>query len=289
MKNVLKFLLTVLVYCVFFIVMNMVLPFSRAFSDANANTDLSSMVFLFVSCFYNCLVICYLAVNSNWRGIKRSLGIIFSVFMIAAFMTQLETYFFGDAFPILTKTDILFITLAMLPSIIAATWMSVIFFGNKEYALRSEPVPLSPLITRIVSLGLIYAAIYFLFGYFVAWQVEELRLFYSGSTEDAGFFGQLINNLSGNPIIYPFQFVRGILFVSFLLPVFFMLRDSRIKFLLACCLVQLTTAVVLLIPNVLFPDAVRWAHFYEMASSMLLFGMLTGVILYIPVKRDRFL
>jgi len=31
--------------------------------------------------------------------------------------------------------------------------------------------------------------------------------------------------------------------------------------------------VALLVPNLVFPDAVRWAHFYEVASSSFLFGL----------------
>jgi len=124
--------------------------------------------------------------------------------------------------------------------------------------------------------------IYFLFGYFIAWQFEELRVFYSGTAENAGFIGQLMNNFHDNVIIYPFQFIRGILFVLGVLPLLYMLQRKKSVFITGISLVYLCTAVVLIIPNILFPDAVRWAHFIEMFFSMLLFGVITGYILYIP-------
>lgn len=284
MKKILKFMLIVFVYSVLFIATT-ALPFSQEFQSANAEADPLSAVFLFISSVFNCYAICFIASNSNWRGMKRAIGIAFSVFMIAAFMTQIETLFFGEAFPILTKADVILIMLSTLPSIVAATLLGIKFFGNSEPECKVEPVEILPLIKRIAVLGLIYTAVYFLFGYFVAWQFEELRVFYSGSAEDAGFIGQLMNNVRDNPIIYPFQFIRGTMFVSFSLPLLFMLRDDKKKYVVSCCLVYLTTAVSLIIPNFLFPDTVRWAHFYEMTSSMSLFGVITGLILC-PLMND---
>ena len=42
----------------------------------------------------------------------------------------------------------------------------------------------------------------------------------------------------------------------------------------------LTTAVLLIIPNALFPDMVRIGHLIEMTSSMLMFGIIAGNILW---------
>ena len=287
MKKFLKFLLIAFAYTLLFMVTNAILPFSQAFTEASADADPLSAVFLFICSIFNCFTICFIAANSNWRGMKRAVGIIFVVFMIAAFMTQIETLFFGGAFPVLTKFDVILIMLAMLPSIVIATLLGIQFFGSRKPVGKGGPVPIQPLMGRLAALGLIYVAVYFLFGYFVAWQFEEVRVFYSGSRSNTGFIGQLMNNANDNPIIYPFQFIRGIMFASFSLPLFFMLRHNKKKFVISCCLVYLSTAVVLILPNTLFPDAVRWAHFYEMASSMLLFGIITGLVLYVPEKRRQ--
>ena len=288
MKKVLQFLLVVLVYSILFMVANAFLPFSEAFRVTSANVDpLSSMLALVVNSVFICFTISYLATNSDWRGAWRALGISFSVFMIASFMTQIETLFFGDAFQGLTKMDAEMIMLAPLLPIVVVTLLCGRFFGQKNSALPNVKLSISSLIARIAVLGLVYMAVYFIFGYFVAWKFEAVRLFYSGSTVDAGFLGQLQNNLNDQPIIYPFQVIRGILFVSFLVPMLLMLyRKGKAKFVLAVCLVYLTTSIVLIIPNALFPDAVRWAHFIEMTSSMLLFGLISGFTLF-NTKKSR--
>jgi len=117
------------------------------------------------------------------------------------------------------------------------------------------------------------------FGYFVAWQFSELRVFYSGSTEKLGFWGKLLDNFRTNPVIYPFQIIRGILFGLFIVPLALII-DKKITFVISVCLVYLCTAIMLIIPNVLFPDTVRLAHLLEMTSSMLLFGTIAGNILW---------
>jgi hypothetical protein len=117
------------------------------------------------------------------------------------------------------------------------------------------------------------------FGYFIAWQFEDLRIFYSGSPEKLNFFGQLVNNMKTNPVIYPFQILRGILFGISIVPFLKMICKKQV-FLTSVSLVFSCTAVMLIIPNVLFPDTVRLAHLLEMTSSMLFFGNITGKILW---------
>ncbi len=277
MKKLLKIMLTVFVYSVLYTLSNMFLPFSEAFKSMNASADPLSAVILMIASVFNSCLIYFAASRSSWRGAKRAAGIVFSVFMISSFMTQIETLFFGAAFDTLTTLDVMFIMLAPLPPITGATLLCVKFYGIRDTAPEAGPLPIMPLIRRIAALGAVYTAIYFLFGYFVAWQFEDLRVFYSGSAEDAGFIGQLMNN---ELIIYPFQFLRGMMFASFTLPLLSMLRDNKRAYLISVCLVYLTTAVVLVIPNPLFPDTVRWAHFAEMLSSMLVFGIITGYVLY---------
>jgi hypothetical protein len=263
----------------------MFLPYSQAFKDMDADVSPLSIVFLFICSIFICLAICFIAANSNWRGIKRITGISLAVFMICSFMTQIETLFFGSAFPILTKVDILSIMLAALPSVVVATMLSVKFFGNNDVCEKVEQIPVLKFVPRIAIIGLIYTAVYLLFGYFVLWQFEEARIFYSGIQEDAGFIGVLMNNAQ---IIYPFQFARGVMFALFLLPLFYMLQEQgRKKFIISVCLTYFTTAILLIIPNPLFPDVVRWAHFIEMTSSVLLFGIISGIILYVPSKSSK--
>jgi len=201
-------------------------------------------------------------------------------------MTQIETLFFGSAFPVLTKLDILLIMIASLIPLLAIIPMIMKFFISKtEYSkenieINKQSLNIKNILLKLGVIGGIYLVVYMFFGYFIAWQFEELRIFYSGTAEKLGFFGQLINNFKTNPIIYPFQIIRGILFALFILPLVKMINKNRKIFITSICLVYLSTAVMLVIPNVLFPDIVRYGHLIEMFISMLLFGIIVGIIMW---------
>ena len=69
MKKVVKFTLIVFIYIVLFMITNAIMPYSQSFKEANANTDVITIIFTFISMSYNCFVICFIAANSNWRHI----------------------------------------------------------------------------------------------------------------------------------------------------------------------------------------------------------------------------
>ncbi|MGC3945708.1 MAG: hypothetical protein QM762_14505, partial [Chryseolinea sp.] len=107
----------------------------------------------------------------------------------------------------------------------------------------------------------------------VAWKVSDLRVFYSGQATDNGFIGGLIANVDERPTIFPFQFLRGVLFGLFVLPLMHMFSDQPRTLLISLVLVFSSVGIMLIIPNVLFPDNVRWAHFRELMSSMIIFAV----------------
>ncbi len=279
MKKVLKFSALLMIYTVLFTVSSALLPYSESFKAANVNSDPAALVFMLLSNAWLCSTAVYIAAKSKASAKKTVLFAILSLFGIGQFMTQIETLFFLDAFPVLTALDGWLIMLSGLIPLLVVVPLAIKFFGTKPSEPFVPRVDVKKLCLMLGLAGLLYAVIYFLFGYFVAWQSADLRLFYSGSVNDLGFMGQLANNLNTNPIIYPFQFMRGILFAGFAVPLLF-LFDKKREFILSCLLVYLTTAVVLLIPNILFPDTVRIQHLYEMASSMLVFGMIAGTLLW---------
>jgi len=205
---------------------------------------------------------------------------LFVLFFVQYFMTQIETLFFGHAFIALSKPDIILLMLAGLFPLLGVTALLVKFFQNKDSVYQKGKIKIRDITVKLGIIGIIYLCVYMIFGYFVAWQFEELRLFYSGSSEKLSFLGQMVNNIKTNPIIIPFQILRGILFGMAIIPIKNMLSKNKIVFITSVCMVYLCTAVILIIPNVLFPDIVRIAHLIEMSGSMLLFGIIVGNILY---------
>ena len=93
------------------------------------------------------------------------------------------------------------------------------------------------------------------------------------------FIDQLIHNFNTNPIIFPFQIFRGILFDIVAVPLLMMFKNNKKHFTVSLCLLYLCVAIVLIVHNVLFPDAVRIGHLIEITSFMFLFALITGYIL----------
>jgi hypothetical protein len=136
---------------------------------------------------------------------------------------------------------------------------------------------------RFIALSLLYAVIYFLFGYFVAWQWQETRLYYTGTTSIKPFFTHFWDLfVREDPAIIPFQLLRGALWACLSTTIAQTMKAKRWQVALA---VASTFAVHIALPIGLFPNpymppAVAQSHFYETASSMLLYGAIAGWVLY---------
>jgi hypothetical protein len=279
-KTLFKLILCIIVYAIVFIVANAFMPFSQGFKELAASGNSSGILFILVSAAWVCFTIFFIMRNTHWNGIKLFFNIVLVVFFIQSFMTQIETLFFGYAFPAFPKLDIIFITIAGLFPVLAVVLLLLKFFQNKDSVFEKNEINIKSTLIRLSVIGVIYLFVYMVFGYFVAWQFEELRIFYSGSSEKLSFWGQTVNNFKINPIIFPFQIIRGILFGAAIIPIRKMVNKNKITFIISVCLLYLCTAVQLIIPNALFPDMVRLAHLVEMSSSMLLFGVMVGNILW---------
>ena len=280
-KTILKLFLAIIVYTVLFSLASALLPFSQEFKELESSGN-NPWAFLFIlACSaWTCFVIYFIIKHTNCSGLRLFINILCIIFFIQYFMTQVETWFFGDAFTVLTKSNIVLIILAGLFPLLGTAPLLIKFFQNKNVVYERNEISIKDTLIKLGIIGAIYLCVYMIFGYFVAWQFEELRLFYSGSTEKLSFWGQMGNNIRTNPIIIPFQILRGILFGAAIIPIKNILNGNKIVFIVSVCLIYLCTAIVLIIPNVLFPDIVRIAHLIEMFSSMLLFGIIVGNILW---------
>jgi len=75
--------------------------------------------------------------------------------------------------------------------------------------------------------------------------------------------------------------------VVFIIPLMYIVNKNEKTFIFSICSVYLCTAIVLIIPNILFPDIVRIAHLIEMLTSMLLFGIIAGKIMWLETAFNR--
>ena len=246
-----------------FLLVSSILPYSPDFKAAARNSNPFAIVYVLITIGWICLAITYIVKHSPWKASRLIPALIFSLFFVYSFMAQIETFFFSSAFHNLTRSDIFLIMIANGVIIFAGVPLAIKLFGkgrkeeieNDDKALQS--FSFSELIIKLSIIGVSYMIVYFVFGYYVAWQVKDLRIFYSGHPDDNGFLSILGNNFHENPVIYPFQFVRGVLFGLFVLPLVNMFRTRPVVLLVSLILVFLSLGVSLVVPNFLFPDTVR--------------------------------
>ena len=148
----------------------------------------------------------------------------------------METFFFSGS---------LGISPGQIISILVAGFVMVTATGAVGLGLTRKLAPIQTkisfrpevrgwrgMIAPILLMGaLVYPLIYETFGYYIAWQNEHLRLFYSHSTELKSFFTQLSGFFCDG--IYFFQVLRGIIWVVISIPVVLLVRQNKFfKFVL---------------------------------------------------------
>jgi hypothetical protein len=245
----------------------------------------AGMALVFVS-LIDALVLSFLILRSPWRGLKLVGAVILVHFGVETFMAQIETLYFNSAVQMGTAEFVGIVAAGALRALIFAP-LAVFVLGKMKKSVqlgekRAAAVP-SAWGKRFAALAVFYVVVYFAFGYFVAWQWEETRLYYSGTTAIKPFFTHFRDLfLAEDPIIVPFQLLRGALWTCLGMAIVRMMQAKRWEASLA---VALTFAVLLslplgLFPNPYMPPMVARSHFFEVSSSMLLFGGIAGWVMY---------
>lgn len=194
-------------------------------------------------------------------------------------MTQIETWYFREAMANLDYHEL--INLFIRPLLTACLFVPIaVGVIGKWKSLKPEKKDIhTPWPWKSISLlALGYVLIYFVFGYFVAWQFEAIRVFYTGSAVKVDFFESLMNTATTDPGLYMFQILRGALYA--LLGTFLShhLGGSKAeKLIFTTLLYALLPSILLIIDNPFMPAEVRLAHFIELTSSNGLFGLLIGL------------
>jgi len=245
--------------------------------------------FIFVS-LINALVLSFLIIRSPWRGLKLIGAVILVHFGVETFMAQIETLYFNRAVQMEAAEFIGIVAAGALRALIFAP-IAVPIFGKLKQSEQSEvKLPaVGPLWDKhFVAMAAFYVVVYFMFGYFVAWQFEDTRLYYSGTTAIKPFFVHFFDLFFiEDPVILFFQLLRGALWTALVIIILRMVRAKRWEASLA---VAITFAVFIslplgLFPNPYMPPMVAQSHFIEVSTSMLLYGGVAGWVLYPRVSQ----
>ncbi len=244
----------------------------------NSGNSSNALLLLLVERLVVALVIAFILENTVVRGWKLAGYMLWAVFGITTFMTQIETIIFGSAFPGLSVPDVLMLVLTAFVGTVLYVHLAILVMGKWNGTnLQTRPLFRKDYLPRVALIAAIYPVIYFFFGYFVAWQSAAVREFYATTTIT-----------TAQPLLTIIQIVRGALWVFAALPLLVMF-DKRWQTITAVTgSFSLFTSIVLIVPNPLMPAPVAHAHLVELALSMALFGLVTGWIMtsnYFPRKK----
>ncbi|HTF20357.1 MAG TPA: hypothetical protein VK658_19935 [Chryseolinea sp.] len=276
MRTLLKFILLFFCFSVLFVLPAVLIPLQVTMGNQSEYNSLMAFV-LILSQF--CVII-YLIKRLNLWGMKLFLSVVIVFWGLQTFMPQTETWYFRDAMPSISNGELLNLFLRPLITSITFIPLGMWVLGKWKPAMDrldvSTPAGLNG--KEIISLAGAYVVIYFVFGYFIAWQFEAVRIFYSGSPEDVGFIGGMKQNFQTRPFIFLFQLLRGFLWIIVGMPVLLFLKGTKAEKIVACALLYFLPALQLIVDNPFMPQPVRIAHLLEVASSNALFGWLIGYV-----------
>lgn len=273
---VVRLLLVFIAMLIAFIVSALVI---RTGIETPAEDASQAGIALLVVSLINSMVLGYLILRSRWAGIRLIIAMVVVHFGIETFMTQIETLYFINAVKMPMNVFTSVVLSGLMRALIFAP-LAVLIFGKIKSTASDEklgPLPVPEWIKRLALLAVVYAIVYFAFGYFVAWQSAELRQYYSGSTAIQPFLNHLMNTLTNDPILPLFQILRGVMWAALALLIVKMINRTNLE---TCLVVAVVFAVILasgvIFPNPFMPAMVRQAHFFELVSSMLTFGAVAG-------------
>jgi len=247
-----------------------------------------SLSMMFLVCLINTGVLYIMIRNSKWNFLKTSLLVFTVLFGIKSFLSLVEAYFFNDALKM--PVNLLLTTLlgGLLLSILYAP-LAVLLTGKSESVNPVEelkPANNTMIMGILKILGLaviVYPTLYMLAGYYIAWQFEAVRIYYTGSVLKAPFLTMLHQNFN-NGIVF-LCMSRGLLWVFIGLLIYSAVKMSPIqKALLIGALFALIMNSQHLIPNPYMPDEIRLAHFIETSSSNFIWGFLVAWIWSLRVE-----
>lgn len=283
-KTALGILLQILVVTVGFVVClaipGMILPMPKVIADATpASGFLSMPVAMLLNGLVNAVILVWAGRRSSYKGLALWGQLLALSFGAQVFMTQIETGYFLSAFPLLQGNFELYrlILRGLLTSALVTLLVTLLVGGfSKQTRLPAQfKVTNDDAVKAGSWLAVIYILLYMLFGYYVAWQVSELRLFYSGSTELVSFFEQWGNTFMDRPEIPAFQYFRGILWMLCLIPLFKGFSGKRMELVILSALaLALLPTMQMAFANPLMPAGVSLGHFWEVSISTGIFGAL---------------
>lgn len=230
----------------------------------------------------NTLVMCWLILRSRLAGWSLAAAMVVLFFGVQTFMPQVESLIFQANPGYASQLPAAVIPRLFLAGLLhAVLWIPVaIRILGRWRPDSTAPVPGGrPVLPagwtwKLPLAALAYVAVYFTFGYYVAWRSPAVTAYYQG-TDPGSFWAQIGSVLRETPWLPVAQALRGLLWTALALVVLRITSASSLEKALATgVLFSVVMTSGLLLPNPYMPFEVRMVHLAETASSNFLFGAL---------------
>ncbi len=233
----------------------------------------------------NTLLIIAVILSSRWYGWKLALALAFAYYGAVTFLTQIETWYFLSE--VTVSAEILQGLFIMgLPIAFIYIPLAVLILGKRKAKetvanAATERIPKKQLLLKVIAITLVYIVLYWSAGYFIAWQNPDLRAFYGSPGTILPFWEQTANTFNDSGL-FPFQFLRGLLWTLCAVPIVYgsKLSTWRTAVLLGLFF-TIPQVLGLIFENPLMPSAsVRLSHMIEGIASNFTFGLIIVWLLH---------
>ena len=273
LKTVLKLVALTIILLVISGVGANLLPANETAGEA-ASGAVPPLALVLVVFFFQSLALAIPVMWSRWHGLRLSAAIFVVYFGTATALTQIESLvYLGGKMPG-SLTSGLFLMGLFVAAVFSP--VCVLVMGRWKAGLAFDEVSPPALDLgqwgwRILASGAVFLCLYYLFGYYIAWQDPALREYYGG-TDPGSFFAQMKGIVQSTPWMIPLQYARGLMYVGLGLLVIYSMRGPWWRAGLALSLILAAPALYLLFPNPIMPDFPRMTHFVETLPYQVLFG-----------------
>ena len=222
------------------------------------------------------IALSYPIVRSKWHGWRLALAVFVLYFGTVTFMSQIESLVYmggkmpegmlGGLFAMGAVAAALFAPIAV---VVMGRWKRD--RGDDATSQRYQPRSPGEWAWKVALGGFVYLALYYLFGYYVAWKIPEIRDYYGG-TDPGNFIAQMLGILQGQPWMVPFQLLRGVLWTALGVLVIRMMKGPWWEAGVAASALFAVPSFYLLLPNEMMPEVIRMGHFVETLPYQFFFG-----------------
>lgn len=285
-KWIFRFILLFILFIVFFIIGSMAVAGVMPDNATSEPGLVPATTGLLIIAFADVLVIAALILTSQWHGWKLALGLGLAYYGAVTFLMQIETWYFLSSVTVGPQLLPRLFLMGIPPGLVFIP-LAVWILGKGRATAETSPnlalvMPVKQWLWKLAAIAVAYLVLYWGAGYFIAWQNPELRAFYGQPGDALPFLTHTANTLRNDPLLFPFQILRALLWILCALPV---IRGSKVNPWWTALLVGLLFSVPQnlghLLANPLLPIAsVRLSHLIETASSTFVFGTIVVWLLH---------